>query len=178
MTVTVKAHADPLLLAGPVRHALAKIDREQPITRIRTMDEVVDESLGGRRFPMLLLALFSVVALALAAVGVYGVVSYLVAQRTREIGIRVALGAGRSQVIRMVVARSLVPISAGLVAGMAGALASSRLLTTLLFQVRPADPVVLSVIAGLLGCVAALACWIPARRAATVDPTIALRTEG
>lgn len=88
------------------------------------------------------------------------------------------LGAGRSQVIRMVVARSLVPIGAGLVAGIAGALASSRLLTTLLFQVRPADPVVLSLIAGLLGCVATLACWIPARRAATVDPTIALRTEG
>ena len=128
------------------------------------MDQVIDESIGSRRFPMLLLALFSAVALVLAAIGVYGVVSYVVSQRTREIGIRMALGARAGQVIRLVLRRSLVPIGAGIVAGVAGSLAASRLLTALLYRVEPGDPVVLGGIVVLLGASAVAACLF--RRAA------------
>ena len=141
------------------------------------MDQVIEESIGSRRFPMLLLALFSAVALVLAAIGVYGVVSYVVSQRTREIGIRMALGARAGQVIRLVLQRSLVPIGAGIVAGVAGSLAASRLLTALLYRVEPGDPVVLGAIVMLLGASAVAACLIPARRAASVDPLVVLRDE-
>ena len=175
MTITVKAAAEPLNLAAPVRAALARIDPEQPVSRVRTMEDVVAESIGGRRFPMLLLAIFSAVALALAAIGVYGVVSYLVSQRTRELGIRVALGARRPQVMQLVVGGSLRPIAAGLAAGVAGAMAAARLLSTLLYAVAPWDPAVMSGIVGILGVTAAVACWLPARRAATIDPLVALR---
>ena len=177
MTIPVKTVTEPMTLAAPVRNALARIDPEQPVSRIRTMDRVVSDSVGGRRFPMQLLGLFSLVALALAAIGVYGVVSYLVSQRTREIGIRVALGARRAQVIRLVVLRSLVPIVIGLVAGVAGAIASSRLLGTLLYGVKATDPMVLGSIVALLGTCAIAASLIPARRAAGVDPIVVLRQE-
>ena len=177
MTVTVKTAVEPMTLASPVRSALARIDPEQPVSRIRTMERVVSESVGGRRFPMQLLGLFSVVALLLAAIGVYGVVSYLVTQRTREIGIRVALGARKRQVIRLVVLRSLVPIVTGLVVGVAGAIAASRLLGTLLYEVKPTDPVVLGSIVALLGTAAIVASFIPARKAAGVDPIVVLRQE-
>ncbi len=113
----------------------------------------------------------------LAAIGVYGVVSYVVSQRTREIGIRMALGARAGEVIRLVLQRSLVPIGAGIVAGMAGSLAASRLLTALLYRVEPGDPVVLGAIVMLLGASAVAACLIPARRAASVDPLVVLRDE-
>jgi putative ABC transport system permease protein len=126
---------------------------------------------------MLLLTLFSCVALALAAIGVYGVVSYLVSQRTREMGIRVALGAGRRQVIRLIVGASVRPVALGLLVGVAAAVMSARLLSTLLYGVSPSDPAVLLVIVATLGTAAAFACWLPARRAATVDPLVALRDE-
>jgi putative ABC transport system permease protein len=177
MTVTVKTAVEPMTLAAPVRSALARIDPEQPVSRIRTMDRVVSESVGGRRFPTQLLGLFSFVAFVLAAIGVYGVVSYLVSQRTREIGIRVALGARRSQVIRLVVLRSLIPIVSGLVAGVGGAVAASRLLGTLLYEVRPTDPMVLGSIVSLLGTAAVVASFIPARRASGIDPIVVLRQD-
>ncbi len=177
MTITVKTAIEPLAIAGSVRSALARIDPDQPVSRIRTMDQVIEESVGSRRFPMLLLALFSTVALVLAAIGVYGVVSYVVSQRTREIGIRMALGARAGEVIRLVLQRSLVPIGAGIVAGVAGSLAASRLLTALLYRVEPGDPVVLGAIVMLLGASAVAACLIPARRAASVDPLVVLRDE-
>jgi putative ABC transport system permease protein len=126
---------------------------------------------------MLLLALFSGAALVLAAIGVYGVVNYVVSQRTREMGIRMALGARASQVIGLVLQRSLVPVGAGILAGIAGSLAASRLLSALLYQVTPGDPAVLGAIVVLLGASAAAACLVPARRAASVDPLVVLREE-
>ncbi len=177
MTITVKAAIEPGTLAAPVKAALARIDPEQPVSTIRTMDNVLADSVSGRRFPMVLLTIFSGVALTLSAIGVYGVVSYLVSQRTREMGIRVALGAGRRQVVRLVVGHSMRPIAAGLLLGVGGAVWSARLLTTLLYSVRPTDPGVLAGIAAILGTTAAIACWVPARRAATVDPLVALRQE-
>jgi predicted permease len=177
MTVTVKGSSDPRPLIPSIRAALAAIDPEQPILGVRTMQEVVDESLGSRTFPMLLLAVFSVVALALAAIGVYGVVSYLVSQRTREIGIRVALGARPQQVTWLIVRRSLLPVVAGILAGIAGALMASRMLGALLYNVTPRDPAVLAGIVAILATCAIAACLVPARRAAHVDPLIALRQE-
>jgi putative ABC transport system permease protein len=126
---------------------------------------------------MLLRVLFSGVALVLAAIGVYGVVNYVVSQRTREMGIRMALGARASQVIGLVLQRSLVPVGAGILAGIAGSLAASRLLSALLYQVTPGDPAVLGAIVVLLGASAAAACLVPARRAASVDPLVVLREE-
>jgi putative ABC transport system permease protein len=177
MTITVKSAMSPLGVAEPVRQALQRIDRNQPVTRIRSMAEVLDESLGSRRFPMQLLSLFSTIALALAVIGVYGVVSYTVSQRAREIGIRMALGARAMQVIRMLVVKSLVPIGAGLAVGIIGALLTSRLLGSLLYGVEPHDPVVLVSIALLLGSSAVVAAFVPARRAARVDPLVVLRQD-
>ncbi len=177
MTVTVKTAAEPMALAAAAQRALRRLDPDMPVSRLRSMDTVVTDSMGNRRFPTQLLGLFSIVALLLAAIGVYGVVSYLVTQRTREIGIRVALGARRAQVIRLVVLRSLVPIVGGLVAGVAGAIGASRLLGTLLYEVKPTDPVVLGSIVALLGTAAIVASLIPARRAAGVDPIVVLRQE-
>jgi len=177
MTIAVKSATPPLGVAEPVRQAVRRIDRDQPVTRIRSMADVVDDSVGHRRFPMQLLSVFSVVALALAVVGVYGVVSYIVTQRSREIGIRMALGARATVVVRMVILRSLTPIGAGLMLGVAGALLTTRLLGSLLYEVEPHDPLVLGSIAFLLGGSAVLAAFMPARRAARVDPLVVLRQE-
>jgi ABC-type antimicrobial peptide transport system permease subunit len=175
MTIAVKSASDPLGLAPAVREALRGIDPDQPVSRVRTMDQVIAESVGARRFPMLLLGLFAAVALLLAAVGVYGVVSYVVSQRTREIGIRMALGARRATVIRSVVTRAAGPIAIGLIAGAVAANLAAGQLTGLLFQVEPTDPVVLVSISLLLGAVAIAASWVPARKAAGVDPVQVLR---
>ena len=177
MTVTVKTSLEPQSVVAPVRTALRKMDPDQAVVQVYSMDEVIEGSLAPRRFPMLLLGLFSAVALTLAAVGVYGVVSYVVSQRMKEIGIRMALGARAGQVVAMVAGRSLVPVGVGLAAGAVGALAASRLLSTLLYDVAPHDPGVLTAILGILGASALLASLIPARRAAGVDPLIVLREE-
>jgi putative ABC transport system permease protein len=177
MTITIKTAVEPLTLVTAAKAALSRIDSEQPVSRPRTMESVVAESTEGRRFPMVLLSLFSAAALVLSAIGVYGVVSYLVSQRTREMGIRIALGARRPQVIRLVVAGSLRPVVSGVAIGIAGAILSARLLSTLLYAVTPSDPSVLMGIVTVLGTTAAVACWVPARRAANVDPIVALRDE-
>jgi putative ABC transport system permease protein len=177
MTITLKTAVEPLTLANAAKAALSRIDPDQPVSRPRTMDAVVADSIGGRRFPTLLLALFSAVALVLSAIGVYGVVNYVVSQRTREMGIRVALGARRHQVMQLVVGGALGPVAGGLAAGVAGAILSARLLSTLLYAVKPSDPAVLAGIVAILGTTAAAACWLPARRAATIDPLVALREE-
>jgi putative ABC transport system permease protein len=177
MTITVKTSTPPLAAASMVKSALARIDPEQPVSRIRTMDDIVSESIGGRSFPMLLLTLFAAVALVLAAIGVYGVVSYLVSQRTREIGIRVALGARKREVVWLVVGRALAPVVAGLALGAMGGVLSARILATLLYGVSPSDPSVIAGIVAALGTTAMVASWIPARRAASVDPLVALRDE-
>jgi putative ABC transport system permease protein len=177
MTITVKSAPDPLAIATPVRQAIRRIDPEQAVTGIQTMEDVVEESIGSRTSPMLLLSVFSGIALLLAVVGVYGVVSYIVSQRAREIGIRMALGARTGQVVRMVIGRSLLPIVAGLVLGSAGALLASRLLASLLFEVTPHDPLVLATIVSILGGSAVAASFVPARRAARVDPLVVLKEE-
>jgi ABC-type antimicrobial peptide transport system permease subunit len=131
----------------------------------------------GRRFSMLLVGAFAVVALVLAAIGLYGVLSSAVAERTREIGIRMALGAGRSDVFRLVTRQSLLMVAAGLLVGLAGALAAGPLLAGALFQVSSRDPVTFTAVPLLLAAVAAVAVWVPARRATRVDPMVALREE-
>jgi putative ABC transport system permease protein len=177
MTVTVKTAIEPLTLAAPVKAALARVDPEQPVSRVSSMQDVIDASIGSRRFPMQLLTLLSCVALTLAAVGVYGVVNYLVSQRTRELGIRMALGARRRDVMQLVVGGSLPPVLAGLAAGALGAMVAARFLSTILYGVTASDPSVLTTILAILGTVAGGAAWLPARRAAAVDPLVALRDE-
>ena len=177
MTIVVRTAGDPLALAAVTKKALADIDPDQPVSNIRTMKEVLDDSLGPRRFPMLLLITFSLLALVLAAVGLVGVVSYSVAQRTHEIGIRMALGARRTDVLRLVVSRTMLWVAVGVGLGLIGSVSLRRLLAGLLYGVSPTDPVVLGAVSVLLAAVALLASYIPARRAAKVDPLVALRWE-
>jgi ABC-type lipoprotein release transport system permease subunit len=177
MNVVLRSAADPAGLAAAVRKEIRELDSDLPVYGVRTMSHRVEESLARRRFSMLLLTLFACLALALAAIGVYGVVSYMTSQRTREIGIRVALGAQAPQLTREIVARSLLPIGAGIAAGITGARFTSTLLQGLLYGVQPSDPIVLGSIAIVLGGAALVASWIPARRAAGVDPIAVLRQE-
>ena len=177
MNVVVRTATAPATFTTPVKKALAEALPDRPVSEAQFMEDVVRDSTGSRRFPMLLLATFSVLALALAAVGIYGVVSYSVAQRTHEIGIRMALGAGRADVLTLVMTRGMAWVFGGLVIGVAGAVGLTRLLGGLLYSVKPTDPVVLSGVALLLGIVAMLANYVPARRATKVDPMVALRYE-
>jgi putative ABC transport system permease protein len=177
MTVVVKTASDPGEFTTSVRSALQRIDPDVPISRVTTMEAVERDSTGSRRFPMMLLGAFGFVALTLAIVGVYGVVNYIVTQRTREIGIRMALGARGAQVLQLVVAGSLGPVVTGLAIGGAGAFFAARLLGTLLFNVQPGDPVVLAGIAAMLGASALAASLVPARRAALVDPIRVLKED-
>jgi ABC-type antimicrobial peptide transport system permease subunit len=173
----VRSAMDPRSVAGAVRSEIWKVDPEIPVPKMRTMEEVISEAAAPRRFQMLLVLLFAGSALLLASLGIYGVVSYTVAQRTNEIGIRVALGARTSDVYRMVLHQGLLPVVFGLIAGVGGALALGRLLSSLLFQVSPADPLTIGAVVVALGLVAALACTVPALRATRVDPMSALRYE-
>jgi len=172
-----RAAGDPKSLIGAVEKEIWAIDRDQPVTNVKTLDEVLSQSVAQRRFQMFLLIFFAGLALLLALVGVYGVISYSVTQRTGEIGLRIALGAAEADILRLVIARAMLVVGAGVAAGLAGAFALSRSLTTLLFAVKPADPAVYAAIAALLAIVALGACYVPARRAAKVDPLVALRYE-
>jgi putative ABC transport system permease protein len=175
MTVVVRTASAPGAFIDPVKKAIAGFDPDQPVSSVETMESVVRNSVGPRRFPMLLLSAFAVLALVLAAVGISGVVSYAVAQRTREIGIRVALGASKVDVLRLVVTQSMLWAAAGTALGIVGSLGLMRLLGGMLYGVRPSDPLVLAAVSALLMGVALLACYIPARRAAQVHPMTALR---
>jgi putative ABC transport system permease protein len=177
MTVVMRASSDPLALIGEVRRQVASIDRDQPVANVDEMEGVVAASVAQPRFNATLLALFGGMALALAAVGIYGVISYSVVERTREIGIRMALGARRGDVVGMIVAQGLRLTAAGVAIGVAGALALTRFMSSLLYNVSPTDPRTFAVIALLLSSVATAACLIPARRATRVDPMAALRRE-
>lgn len=177
MTVVVRTASGPAAFINPVKEALRRIEPDRAASGIRTMEEVIFDSAGSRRFPTLLLVAFSLVALTLAAVGMSGVVSFAVSQRTRELGIRMALGARKGDVIRLVLKRSMVAAVIGVGVGLAAAFALTRFLTGLLFAVKPLDPVVISSAAFLLASVAFIACYLPARRATKVDPMIALRCE-
>ena len=168
---------DPAALAAAVRLQIGALDPDLPAFRIRSMEDLLDESAGQRQFTVLLLASFAALAMLLAAVGLYGVLSYSVAQRTNEIGIRLALGAGQSQVRRQILAEGLRPAAIGMVFGLAGALAAARLLRTLLFGISPTDPTTYMAIPILLLAIGVIACAVPAWRASRVDPVLALRGE-
>jgi predicted permease len=160
-----------------VRQSITAMDKELPIFNIRSMDEYVDASLGQSRFNTLLLTLFAGLALALTMVGIYGVMAYAVAQRTREIGIRIALGASRSDVLRMILGRGFLITGLGLAIGIAAALALTRFFASFLYQVKPVDPLTFIVVSLILGAISLVASYIPAWRAAKVDPMVALRYE-
>jgi putative ABC transport system permease protein len=168
---------DPAALTGSVRRVLAELDPQVPLANVTTMEEVVTRSMSRVSFIMLLLGVASAIALLLSAVGIYGVISYLVGQRRGEIGVRIALGAPASQVATMIVGQSLRLALAGIAIGLLAALAGTRVLRSLLFEVSPTDPVVLAAVAALLVALAALSSFAPARRAARVDPIEALRAE-
>jgi putative ABC transport system permease protein len=175
--LVVKTDVDPASLAATVRKTVWEIDKDQPVSNIRTMEEILLESIARQRFSMLLLAIFAGVALVLAAVGIYGVMSYSVAQRTHEIGIRMALGAQTGAVLKLAVAYGLKLVIAGVIIGLIAAFALTRVMATLLFGVTATDPTTFALISLLLIAVAAIASYIPARRATKVDPMIALRYE-
>jgi len=177
MTVVVRMAGAPGTFTGHIKKAIADVLPDRPVSGVQTMEEVVHDSTGSRRFPMLLLATFALVGLALAAVGIYGVVNYSVTQRTQEIGIRMALGAGPRDVLALVLRNGMTWVLAGVALGVLGSLGLTRLLGSLLFEVKPTDPFVLASVAALLSFIAALANYIPARRATKVDPMVALRYE-
>jgi predicted permease len=168
---------DASVAAAALRRAVLDVDSELGVPTIASMDDVVSASLWWRRFGVVLMSVFATVALVLTCVGIYGVVSYSVAQRVQEIGIRIALGARPSRVTRLVVAQGMRPAILGLIVGLAGALALTRLLRTMLYQVSPREPLPLGLVALLLVAIALVASYIPARRAARVDPLTALRGE-
>jgi putative ABC transport system permease protein len=174
MGLVIRTAGDPAAFATTLRHEVQALDKNQPIYNVRTMDDVVANSLGTRRVSMQLFAVFGCAALLLAALGIYGVMAYSVAQRTQEIGIRMALGAQRSDVLGLVVRQGMTLAAIGVVAGLAGAFSLTRLMASLLFNVRPDDPMTYLAISFLLIVVAFLACYLPARRAAKLDPAIAL----
>jgi putative ABC transport system permease protein len=175
--LVVKTDVDPATLAGAVRKAVAEVDKDQPVSNIRTMETILADSIARQRFSMLLLAIFASVALVLAAVGIYGVMSYSVAQRTHEIGIRMALGAQTSAVLKLALGYGLKLVLAGIAIGFIAALVLTRVMSTLLFGVTATDPTTFALISLLLIGVAAIASYIPARRATRVNPLIALRYE-
>jgi putative ABC transport system permease protein len=175
MALVIKSAVDPKALVAQVRAAVASIDPEQPIADVRTMEEWMARSLEGRRSPMLLLALFGGVALLLSAIGMYGVLAFAVAQRTREIGIRQALGANRRSILSLVLRQGLTTAGIGVGLGLIGAIALTRYLQTLLFGVGAHDLQVYAGVTLMLLAVATAACYIPARRATAVDPNTALR---
>ena len=177
MTLTVRAVGDPTSIVSSLVSIVREQDPLLAVADIRTMEQVISDSLAERRLTMLMLTIFASAALVLAAVGIYGVIAYTVTQRTQEIGIRMALGAGQGDVLRMVVGQAIMLTLAGIAIGAAGALMLTRLMRDLLFLVGPADPVTFAAVAGLLAAVAVVASYVPGRRAARVDPVVALRTE-
>jgi putative ABC transport system permease protein len=177
MSFAVRTQSDPAALTQAVKEQIWQVDSQLPITKVQTMNEVAAASFDARRFNMLLLTLFAGLALALAAVGVYGVMSYAVTQRTHEIGIRMALGAQVGNVMRLVMKSGLVIAVAGVAIGLAGAVALTRLMSSLLFAVEPTDKATFAGVALCLLMIALTACYIPARRATKVDPLQALRYE-
>ena len=177
LLLAVRTGGDPASAASSIRTAVWSLDRQVPVTDVRTMEQVISQSTAPRRFNMVLVGFFAAAALLLAAVGLYGLMSYSVSQRKHEIGVRMTLGASRSNVLRMVLASGFKLVLIGAGAGLAGALATSRLLGSFLFEVRPSDPATFAVVGLVLAAIALLASVVPAMRATRVDPMVALRNE-
>jgi len=177
IALTVRTKENPALVLPALRAAIQQLNPEWVMTRVSTAEELVAQSFAGQRFATLLMFVFAVLGTALAAVGLYGVLTYAVSERTQEIGIRMALGAQRGDVLRMVLRQGMLLVALGIVTGLMGAQGFGRLMRSLLFNVSPTDPATLATIALLLSAVALLACWLPARRATKVDPMEALRHE-
>ena len=177
MTVVVRANGSPLSLVPSIRQVVGQMNNEHVMYNVQTMDTIISWSLAVRRFSMILLALFASLALLLASVGIYGVISYTVGQRTREIGIRIALGARQKDVLRSILGQGAKMALLGVAIGTVAALALARLMSTMLYGVSASDPLTFLGVAALLMLVALTACYIPARRAMHVDPIIALRYE-
>jgi putative ABC transport system permease protein len=177
INLLARTSVEPSSLAAAVRREIAALNKDQAVFNVRTMDQIVAESIAARRFSMMLLAVFAVVALALASIGIYGMMSYAVTQRTREIGLRMTLGAQRSNVLGLVIGHGMKLALAGVFLGLLASAALTRTMKNLLFGVSATDPLTFVAIAFLLALVALLACWVPARRATKVDPMVALRYE-
>jgi putative ABC transport system permease protein len=177
MSFAVRTQSDPAAMEQAVKQQVWKVDSQLPITKVQTMTQVAAASFAARRFYMLLLTLFAALALVLAVVGVYGVMSYAVTQRTQEIGIRMALGARVTNIVGLVMKTGLALAGAGVVIGVAGAFAVTRVMTSLLFAVEATDKATFAIVSAGLLLIALLACYIPARRATKVDPLVALRYE-
>jgi putative ABC transport system permease protein len=177
-TLVIKTDvSDPLSLTSAVRNEVKKIDSELPLTNIATMDDRLSKAVAQPRFRTGLIALFAVVALVLACVGIYGVISYSVTLRTREIGIRMALGAQRGDVLWMVIGQAIALAAIGVALGLSASYALTSLMTALLFGVKPTDPMIFVATAAILSTTALIAAYLPARRATKVDPLVALRYE-
>jgi putative ABC transport system permease protein len=177
MRLLVRSQTEPLSLAAPIQKEILKIDKDQAVTEVATLEQVVGDSIEQPRLTMFLLGIFATVALTLAAIGIYGVMAYAVVQRTHEIGIRMALGAQTVDVLALVVRNGMTLAVLGVAIGLAGALALTRVMASLLFEVAPTDAMTLGIVSAGLLAIALLACYIPARRAAKVDPLVALRYE-
>jgi putative ABC transport system permease protein len=175
--LAIRTSGDPMSIAGSVRQIVLEVDPDQPISNIATMSEVLGDEAAQRRMGMIMLAAFAGLALLLASLGIYGVLAYFVTQHTNEIGVRIALGASRRNILALVLKKGMGLTLLGVVIGLAASLALTRLMSSLLFGVKASDPLTFVVVPLLLGMVALLACWIPARRATKVDPMIALRYE-
>lgn len=177
VNLLTRTDVEPASLAVTVRDQIARLNKDQAVFNVRTMEQIISQSLASRRFSMLLLSAFAIVALALASIGIYGMLSYAVAQRTREIGLRMTLGAQAGSVLRLVIGQGMKLALVGVALGLVASLGLTRTMKNLLFGVSATDPLTFIGIALLLSLVALLACWIPARRATKVDPIIALRYE-
>ena len=177
VTVVVRTSGDPAAMAPAVRRAIQEVDPNQPVFNVNTMEQVLSGSVASQRLSMFLLSMFAAVALVLAAVGIYGVMSYAVAQRTHEFGVRMALGAEARDVLRMVVRQGMQLTLLGVGVGLACALAMTRVMSSMVFGITATDPVTYGGVALLLAGVALIACLVPARRATKVDPIVALRYE-
>jgi putative ABC transport system permease protein len=175
VNVVLRSAVEPASLSKAITEAVHEVDRNQVVSDIRTLDQLKSESVASTRLRTTLLAVFAALALLLSAIGIYGVISYTVAQRTHELGVRAALGASGAALLRLVIANGMTLAVIGLVLGFGGALWLTRLLGTLLFGVGSRDPITLTASAAILLAVALLACYVPARRAARMDPLAALR---
>jgi putative ABC transport system permease protein len=177
MTILVRTNGDPGALAPAVRGVIRNLDPQQPIGEISTMESLLSVSVARQRFSASLLTVFSILALVMAAVGIYGVMSYTVSQRTHEIGVRMALGAQRSDVLKLVLKSGIVLGVIGVAVGLAASFALTRLIATLLFEVAATDVTTFALVAVVLFVITLVACYVPARRATRVDPLKALRYE-